>query len=442
MPEPTNHIPSQPEDSKSWPELDVHSEEVQEIIGRPPHWLIRWGITAFFGVLAAVIASASIIRYPEVIPASLRLTATDAPQSVESRITGKIVKLLVENNQSVHEGDLLAWMQSTANHEQVLQLSAMVDSMSYWLQNEAPEGIFHEIHLPTFNNLGEIQHSFQVFEQSMREYLSYQPGGYFSRQRTIMDKELGFILQLHEKLLVQKELQQADYELAQREYEIQKRLAEGGHIAPIELARAEQAFASRRLPLQQTESAIIHNLVSQTAKEKEIMELDKRINEQQTVFFQSLHGLRSTINEWKATYLITAPFSGKVVFAGILQVNQTISTGQEVFYIQPENTQFFGELAVSQQSFGKTHVGQRVMVRFNGYPFHEFGSVYGEVDYFSDFPVRDSLFFAKVHFPDGLTTNYGREIIPRNGMTGQAEIITQDMRLLQRVYNNITKELR
>jgi len=27
-------------------------------------------------------------------------------------------------------------------------------------------------------------------------------------------------------------------------------------------------------------------------------------------------------------------------------------------------------------------------------------------------------------------------------MTGQAEIITQDMRLLERVYNNITKELR
>jgi hypothetical protein len=64
------------------------------------------------------------------------------------------------------------------------------------------------------------------------------------------------------------------------------------------------------------------------------------------------------------------------------------------------------------------------------------------VDYFSDFPVQDSLFFARVTFPDGLVTNYGREVTPRNGMTGQAEIITQDMRLLERVVNNITKELR
>jgi len=64
------------------------------------------------------------------------------------------------------------------------------------------------------------------------------------------------------------------------------------------------------------------------------------------------------------------------------------------------------------------------------------------VEYFSEFPVRDSLFFAKVTFPDGLLTSYGHEIPPRNGMTGNAEIITQDVRLLERVYNNITKELR
>jgi HlyD family secretion protein len=86
--------------------------------------------------------------------------------------------------------------------------------------------------------------------------------------------------------------------------------------------------------------------------------------------------------------------------------------------------------------------GQQVLVRFSGYPYHEFGSVYGEVEYFSEFPVRDSLFFAKVSFPNGLQTSYGHTIPPRNGMTGRAEIITEDMRLLERVYNNITKELR
>ena len=83
-----------------------------------------------------------------------------------------------------------------------------------------------------------------------------------------------------------------------------------------------------------------------------------------------------------------------------------------------------------------------MLVRFSGYPYHEFSSVIGVIEYLSDFPVGDSLFFVKVHFPDGLTTNYGQVLPPANGMEGEAEIITQDMRLLKRVYNNLTKELR
>ena len=172
------------------------------------------------------------------------------------------------------------------------------------------------------------------------------------------------------------------------------------------------------------------------------MELDRRIEEQQLVFLQYLNLMKSAIDEWKRIHMIIAPFSGRVVFAGIVQENQTVVAGQELFYIQPGNTTWFGELSVSQQSFGRVEEGQRVLVRFNGYPYHEFGSVYGEVEYFSQFPVSDGHFFAKVHFLDGLLSSYGHYIQPRNGMTGQAEIITQDLRLLQRLYNNITKELR
>ncbi|MCH8549169.1 MAG: HlyD family secretion protein [Balneolaceae bacterium] len=255
-------------------------------------------------------------------------------------------------------------------------------------------------------------------------------------------QELEYIRQQLDRLQDQKQIQQADLNLAEREFEMQKQLAEGDFISPLELARAERELASRQLPLQQTESSIISNYISQTAAEKQILELDRRIEEQRSVFLQSLNSMKSAIADWKRNYLITAPFSGRVVYAGIVQENQTVTSGQELFYLQPDNTAWFGELSVSQQSFGRVEEGQRVMVRFSGYPYHEFGSVYGEVEYFSDFPIRDSLFFAKVSFPDGLLSSYGHEIPPRNGMTGQAEIITQDVRLLQRVYNNITKEQR
>lgn len=442
MPQTNYHIPTKPEALKNpFPELEVRSEEVQDIIGRPPHWLVRWGITAFFGVLGLVLLSAAIIKYPEVVQAPLKLTAIHAPQSLESRINGKIVHLTVENNSMAKEGEILAWLESTANHEEVLELAVIIDRLRMQLMSGGDEG-GEAVEISGFGSLGELQNIFQGFEQAYREYRSFQPGAFYSRQREILIQEMGYNRRLLDMLHEQKEIQQADYRLAEREFEMQQRLAEGDFISPLELARAERELASRQLPLQQTESAIISNHVSQAAKEKEMMELDRRIEEQRSVFLQSLNIMKSAIDEWKRNYLITAPFAGRVVYAGIVQENQTVAAGQEVFYLRPDNTMYFGELSVSQQSFGRVEEGQRVQVRFSGYPYHEFGSVYGEVEYFSEFPVRDSLFFAKVTFPDGLLTSYGHQIPPRNGMTGQAEIITQDVRLLQRVYNNITKELR
>ncbi len=35
-------------------EIESRSKEVQEILTRPPHALVRWGITVFFSVLAVV----------------------------------------------------------------------------------------------------------------------------------------------------------------------------------------------------------------------------------------------------------------------------------------------------------------------------------------------------------------------------------------------------
>lgn len=133
--------------------------------------------------------------------------------------------------------------------------------------------------------------------------------------------------------------------------------------------------------------------------------------------------------------------AGTLIYAGILQENQSLKAGQKVFYIEPDNSHFFGVLHISQQSFGKIHKGQEVLVQFSGYPYRQFGSVHGKISYLSAIPVNDSSFVAKVRFPHGLTTDYGKTIPPESGMTGLAKIITSSQRLLKRLYNNITSNM-
>lgn len=421
-------------------EFDVRSAEVQEIIGRPPHGLIRWGITAFFGVLLVIVLSAWFVKYPDSIHASLRLTAINAPKMLHSKVNGKLVKLCVPNKTRVQKGQVLAWLESTASHREVLRLSEKVDQMQKWLQkNKLVE--FKSIHLAGFSDLGELQTQFQSFEQSFRDFTSYLPGGYYNKKREILEQKLSYTRGLLEKLKEQKRIQQSDYQLARQEFEAQKKLAGKKLVAPLELAQQKSKLNGRRLPLQQTASAIIRNQAEQADKKQQLMELEKQIQDHKSSFTQAVYTLKSAIEDWENKYLIQAPLAGTLIYSSILQENQSLANGEEVFLVQPENTRFFGEMAISQASFGKIREGQPVLVRFSGYPYQEFGSVRGNIGYLSGIPVKDSLFLAKVNFPRGLQTNYGRKLPPTNGMMGRAEIITRDMRLLQRFYNNIARQL-
>jgi HlyD family secretion protein len=262
--------------------------------------------------------------------------------------------------------------------------------MRSWLQSGELERL-RSVDIERFSNLGELQTQFQSFEQAYREFVTYLPGGFYSKQQEIVKEELDYNRRLLEKLKEQKEIQEVSLELAQKEYEMQKKLSERDLSAPIELEKAKSNVAASRLPLKQTESSIINNRVSQMAKKKELMELNKQISEQRSIFLQALNIMKSAIDDWKSNYLIISPIKGQLIYAGILQEKQSLQSGQTIGYVQPANTQFFGQMTVSQRSFGKIKEGQKVLVRFSGYPDHEFGSVRGEVDYLSEFPVRDSV---------------------------------------------------
>ncbi|MCL2414466.1 MAG: hypothetical protein FWC94_04350, partial [Bacteroidales bacterium] len=45
-------------------EVNLHSEAVQEILGRPPQWMIRWGITLVFVVIFGLFVGSYFFKYP------------------------------------------------------------------------------------------------------------------------------------------------------------------------------------------------------------------------------------------------------------------------------------------------------------------------------------------------------------------------------------------
>ncbi len=154
---------------------------------------------------------------------------------------------------------------------------------------------------------------------------------------------------------------------------------------------------------------------------------------------QALQTIKSQVQAWEYKYVLKAPVSGTMSFTGFFQENQEVKTGQVLFYIQPDNTSYFVEMLIPQYNSGKVKVGQKVLLKFQAYPSEQYGSLIGTIDNIKPVPT-DSGYLARVILPQGLHTNYKKTLQYRDGLLAQAEIITRDMRLLERFYSNVRKQ--
>jgi multidrug efflux pump subunit AcrA (membrane-fusion protein) len=92
----------------------IHTEEIQDIISKPPAWLLRWGITCFFAVLLLIVGLSALVRYPDLVKTKLSINAVNPPKQVAALVSGKLVKLLVNNGQYVTVNQPLASIENMA----------------------------------------------------------------------------------------------------------------------------------------------------------------------------------------------------------------------------------------------------------------------------------------------------------------------------------------
>lgn len=103
--------------------IELRSEEVQDIITQVPGWLLRWGITLIFVLFIGLLAMSWFIKYPDVIKAKVVVTTDPAPIDLVSRAVGKIT-LLKKANETAQKNDLIAHLQTNASLTDIAYLEA------------------------------------------------------------------------------------------------------------------------------------------------------------------------------------------------------------------------------------------------------------------------------------------------------------------------------
>lgn len=432
-------ISDQTEEIKQTPKAHVYrnSEEIQEIITAVPSWILRRGILLIFIVLLSIVLLSAFIHYPDVVKTSLKVNSLNSPKPVLSPQSGKLVKILVKENELVVNKQPLAFIESTASHADVILFASALKLLQQKLNNN--EAIDNNYLQTSGLNLGELQNNYQSFYQEYLYFINAQNGGFYLKQRAFLEKDLLEIRKLKGQINKQQKIQQQEYANAEEEYAAYQKLKNKNVISNSEFKQQENKYLASKYPLQQSTTALLNNSTSYQAKEKEIAILNNTIKEQQAKFRQALNSMLNETDSWMMKYVVLSPLAGKVGYAGILQENQNVTTNQELFVVNPGNTNFFGEVQIPQYNMGKIKLGQRTLIKLRSYPFEEYGIINGKISYITDVAFKDSVFVAKIDFAKIEHKNSNNQIVLKPGMVADAEIITQESSLLQRFLRNMTK---
>jgi hypothetical protein len=150
---------------------------------------------------------------------------------------------------------------------------------------------------------------------------------------------------------------------------------------------------------------------------------------------QAYNQLNSSIKNWEFRFVFRSNLDGNVSFLNIWHKSQNINQGDIVFTVIPKNYQnYVARLKTPIQNSGKIKKGQPVNLKLNNYPDQEYGVLKGKVNNISLIPDQEGFYNIEVDLPKKLTTTYDKTLEFKQEMTGIAEIITEDLRLIERFF--------
>ncbi|MBV6645919.1 MAG: HlyD family efflux transporter periplasmic adaptor subunit [Cyclobacteriaceae bacterium] len=410
------------------PLTQIRSDEVEELISNSPSWIIRWGITIFFLFVILLIALTFIISYPEVIKASVVITSPRPPSKVVALASGQIESLSVVQNEIVRKEQVLAVISSSGRYEDIQVASNLIkkgflermeESRNLKLQLGELQDDFNKLQLAFTNhrNFKELKYYPQKIESLRKRIISQKSIiANTKKQLIIAGNELDLIitqLQRDSILLSKKAITLSDFEITRGKFLQQL----------LQNEKLRSTLLSRELKIQElTEQLRDNSIQYQENKENYYLALENAKKK-----------FASELSIWQNKYVLKAPITGRASLFKVWSDNQFVSLGDEVLTIVPiGKNEIIGKITMPRISSGKVKVGHRVNVKLLGYPYKEFGVISGLIRHISPVP-NQSNYLAEIEFPDGLLTSYKKEIQFQEQLEGEAEIITENTKLIERI---------
>lgn len=413
-------------------DIELRSEEVQEILTRPPHALVRWGITVFFGLLALFFIGGCFFKYPDTVDATVTVTTEHPPVWIVARGSGKLKELYRHDRDSVYAGDIIAVLDNPAVTSDVLALKeelagfAITDSCVLAMK-------FTERWA-----LGSIQAAYASFLRNLTDYRNFLTLDLYEQKVEATVRELNEYRNYIGHLQRQVELDKQQSSIAETVHDREKGLYEDGLTAKAEYEKAQQEQLSKRQGTEQLMTSLSTARIQEAQLEQSMietkMEREREKNTQLTALKTALDELKTQMDDWELSFLFVSPANGILSYNDVWQKNQNVNGGDKVFSIVAEDTgAIIGKIKLPDSGSGKVKPGQRVNISVTGYPYMEFGFLTGQVQTVSLLADEAGTYTVTVSLPQELNTSYGKTLDFSGELAGTAQILTDERSVTARL---------
>ena len=427
--------------------VEIRSDDVQEILGTPPRWIIRWGVSIMLLVVMVLLAGSYFYKYPDLISARITIVSENPPVQIVAKANGKLDQLFVGNNQQVEAGEILGLIENTVNYNDAYRLLAKLDSVETWFENPKK---FNEISFSENYSLGQYHAYFSAFVSQLRSYQTFLSFNPYSQRIESLQRQVQDYRNYFEKLRDQINVLRQDYELAFNQFYRDSTLYRQQIMSEVDYEKSQAAMLKQKYAYQNAMTGLANTQITMNNLQQQIQEQDVLKAEAGSQILATLNersdNLVNQLKEWEQMFILKTPISGQITFTSFWSTNQNVNAGNVVFTVVPEKEQtIIGRAVVPIAGAGKIETGQRVNIKLDNYPHMEYGIVTGQVTNISMVPVtteQGAFYTAEIALVNNLVTNYNRELPFNQEMQGIAEIITKDRRLIERLIEPLVSVIR
>ncbi|RME99329.1 MAG: HlyD family efflux transporter periplasmic adaptor subunit [Bacteroidetes bacterium] len=421
-------------ESPPTPNLDLRSEEVQEILGTPPPWLARWGILIAFAVLIMAAYLAVYITYPRTIVVEGKVFNEEPTRNLLATNTSSIRHILIENEDTVVAGQTILVYDAVADFSDVLALDDDLHNLGLQPSDSTL------LHFPYHRNLamGELEEDYiRFFEQLDRATrLVKDPKAFVG----LTDEDIARdIRRLQRDIRFERSQRfQLDeqYQNALQDYQRLVNLRAQGKANDYQIRQAESLMLNYKQLVQEKDN----NIRLKEARIRDLRNQQRhdaaRSTQDQDQAMQNLRlelrKLQSALEQWKNDHLLVAPVAGIVILSDKIKLGAYVEKEEKVAEIRSaKSTDLIGIAEITLKQSGLVEVGQRVVVDFYSFPAAEYGYVEGVVADLSQIPDQEDQLKVYVRFPKGLITNLGRQLVVGENMVVEMQIIVEEKRVIE-----------